>query len=117
MELSEFVQATLSQIVEGVKKAQADVGKHGAHINPDLLSGPSALTSVGLLHTAHGSAQLISFDVALTSVEGSDRKAGVGVVAAVVSLGAGGEKHIENSQVSRVQFVVPLVLPATSTPQ
>jgi hypothetical protein len=56
-------------------------------------------------------AQFVHFDVALSAMEGTGTKAGLGVVVAALSAGASGESKGECAATSRIKFFVPLVLP------
>lgn len=111
MELGEFVAETLTQIVEGVKEAQARAKDHGARVNPHPTTSAELAVKHGILIASGSAAQLVQFDVALTAKEGTGTKGGIGVVAGVFALGSTGQSQAENSSVSRVKFSVPLVLP------
>jgi hypothetical protein len=111
MELREFVAETLTQIVEGVKEAQARAKDHGARVNPHLTTSAELAVKHGILIASGSAAQLVQFDVALTAKEGTETKGGIGVVVGVFALGSTGQSQAENSSMSRVKFSVPLVLP------
>jgi hypothetical protein len=64
-----------------------------------------------MLNTYTGTAQIVEFDVALTAMEGTGTKGGIGVVAGMFALGSTGQSKEESSSVSRVKFSVPLSLP------
>lgn len=55
--------------------------------------------------------EFVQFDVALTVSGGTESKAGIAVVAGVFGAGARGTSSAETSQVSRVKFSVPVMLP------
>lgn len=59
-------------------------------------------------HLAH----LVSFDVAITAVEGTDSKWGIGVVAAFLGASAQSRDSLQNQTASRVQFSVPMIYPS-----
>ena len=111
MNLKEFVEQTLSQIVEGTNAAQVTVLQAGAEVNPHLGTGPEHLVKLGMVYSAGIPVQFVEFDVALTVIEGSDSKAGIGIFSGAVNLGVGGKSMTESSTVSRVKFSVPLKLP------
>lgn len=112
MDLKTFITETLGQIVNGVHDAQKAVaGVPGAAINPELYSSGADLAKNGLMQSDGSVAMLVQFDVAVAATEGTGTKAGIGVVAAVFSLGAQGQSNQENSASSRVKFCVPLTLP------
>jgi hypothetical protein len=111
MDLKEFVAETLTQIIDGVKEAQRRTeAVEGTSVNPHL-SAPPELARYGILNAGGNVAQVIQFDVALTAMEGTGTKGGIGVVAGVFNLGSAGQSQTENSSVSRVKFSVPLALP------
>lgn len=114
MELGEFVQQSLTQIVSGVKASQDDVRSQGGYINPAIFA--SSPGNVGITHFGSvGNGQnvlLVDFDVAVTvtdTIEG-----GVGgklSVAAFFKVEAGGKGSTASEATSRIRFKVPLALP------
>ena len=99
MKLQDFVAETLTQIVNGVATAQDDAG-HGAKINPDGLTVTEAGKPV-LRRTGSGTiVQEIEFDVAVTVVEDSKTKGGVGLVVGPIALGSQGESGNVNQFVT-----------------
>ncbi|HEV7608544.1 MAG TPA: hypothetical protein VGO61_14460 [Steroidobacteraceae bacterium] len=111
MDLKEFVKETLSQIVEGVKEAQAATAVHGGDVCPDM-SRQSAASALGFVSGPDGTqVQFVAFDLALTATAGTGTKGGIGVVTGMFNLGSAGESKSENTSQSRVKFSVPLSLP------
>jgi len=115
MDLQDFVSMTLTQIISGVKSAQTAAHEHGGVVNPCLNSGTVESGKQGFLWCKSGYAQVVQFDVALTVTEGTGSKAGIGVFAGAVNLGAAGQSKSEQSTVSRIKFAVPLILPEIET--
>ncbi|KKL18993.1 hypothetical protein LCGC14_2469950 [marine sediment metagenome] len=111
MELNEFVENALSQLLQGVSAAQSKAAEIGGEINPRI--NDNNQTKLGFLNSSGLSASIVKFDVALTASEGSGTKAGISVLGGAVNLGAGGQSSNENSVVSRIQFSVPIVLPSS----
>lgn len=112
MDLEEFVAQSLKQIVAGVKRAQQEVASSGASVNPPLNTTHSEMGKQGLLWSRSGSpVQVVQFDVALTVVEGTGTKGGIGVFAGAINLGSTGQSSNENRSVSHLKFAVPLALP------
>jgi hypothetical protein len=139
MDLKEFVQDVLVQIVEGVSTAQRKLGTSTAKINPPLAQkaeqAPGGqwhstidkenLHAANLIatHYADGYADIIEFDVAIT-VESSGKedseseKSGDGgvklhVLSAGISVQSKQSSSSESTQsnVSRIKFRVPVQLP------
>jgi len=110
MNLQEFVAETLTQIIDGVREAQTRAKDGDATVNPGL-NATAENAKYGIFNASGTAAQLVQFDVALTGMEGTETKGGIGVVAGVFNLGSTGHSQAENSSVSRVKFSVPLVLP------
>jgi hypothetical protein len=94
MELKKFVEETLLQVMEGVKSAQEKASNYGGRINP----------SSGMCENIH-------FDVAITTVEGKNKKEGIGIFVGSLGLGSQGEKENLNSSVSRIKFQVLVDFP------
>jgi hypothetical protein len=81
MDLKQFIAEPLSQIVEGVAEASKNTkGVGDAAINPKRSSLPLSATVVA-----------VEFTVALSVIEGTGTKGGVGVVAGIFALGSQGE--------------------------
>lgn len=111
MELKDFVEETLRQIIDGVRAAQEYGKQHGAFVNPKSLT---FRTDQGFqLYDPETGAisQQIQFDVALTVIEGKQTRGGIGVVAGPIALGSQGKSDASNTTVSRIQFMIPLMLP------
>lgn len=72
MKLREFISRTLTDIVEGVKQAQTDIGQSGrelvAEINPDSAHLKEYATKAGKeIILNHGPVvRFVQFDIALT---------------------------------------------------
>jgi hypothetical protein len=111
MNLQDFISQALSQIIEGVAAAQEAADKRGATVNPQLTGTTDSLASQGLLWSGDATAQVVQFDVALTTTEGTGTKGGIGVFVGAVTLGSSGQSKSESSSVSRVKFAVPITLP------
>lgn len=67
-----------------------------------------------LISSKHGVIQHIEFDVAVSATQGTDTKAGLGVIAGAFNLGASGGSNQENQTASRIKFSVPVTLPTTN---
>ena len=91
MELREFVEKVLADIVAGVKQAQKTTTDTGAAIVYDASS--DTLVQAGLTPL-----QAVNFDVALTSTDSKTSKGGVGVFLGHVGLG--GQKETADEKVS-----------------
>ena len=96
MELQEFDTESLTQILAGVKAAGERAVEHGGVINPRVraIGGdkrPVAVTGMGARP-----AEAVHFDVAVTVTEGTEAKAGIGVVAGVFGVGAKGSSSTES---------------------
>ena len=118
MDLRQFVSTTLSQIVEGIVDAQKAVLQHEAYINPGNLMRNATNTSESAIwdNRTNNYARSVVFDVVLTVEEGTNTGAKIGVVAGVFNLGANGASENKQASVSRVQFTIPVLFPATALP-
>jgi hypothetical protein len=109
MELKDFVKVTLEQIVEGVVSAQESVAAKGASVNPIDIE----YTKDGQYNSfEHAVPQDVVFDVGLTSTDSSGSSEGIGVFLGSINLGKKNNSGSESVSVTKVRFVVPLVLPA-----
>jgi hypothetical protein len=111
MKLKDFVAETLKEIVDGVVEAQAYCAEKGGSVNSKRLE---ARTDQGfqMWDSETGQiAQLVEFDVAVTTTEGTETKGGIGVFVGPVGLGSHGKSDASNVSSSRIKFAVPVVLP------
>ena len=109
MELRTFIHETLTQIVSGVREAQAAAQAHGANINPtdfDFLRDGQSTSTLGPMP------QDVHFDVALTSTEAGGVQGGIGVFLGTFKIGTEGKSDVQTSAMTRVRFTVPIALPS-----
>jgi hypothetical protein len=109
MELNEFVQEVLTQIITGIRGAQAASG--GAYVVPGGDGGHDYARHPRVSSSGRLKSTIVDFDIALT-VEESGKAGGSGGLK-VFGMGANieGEKASRDSTVSRIQFAVPILLP------
>ena len=101
MELKDFINETLKQIISGVKSAQESAIELGAKINP---RGGSVVE----MRNVH-------FDVAVGTSRGTETKGGSGVfVVHPESAGSQDQSDAAANSMSRVKFSVPVKLPVQS---
>lgn len=114
MDLKEFVSETLLAIIGGVDDAQKKAKELGAHVNPGgLMRSTSNISSNALWdNTTNNYAQQVSFDVAITAEDTAKGGAKVKVLSGILGGDVGGEKGNKNVVASRIQFSVPVLLPA-----
>ena len=96
MELQDFIDETLKQIISGVRSAQESAIELGAKINP---RGGSVVE----MRNVH-------FDIAVNTSEKAVTKGGV-VVGPVGSVGSQDQSDVAGSSMSRIKFSVPVKLP------
>jgi hypothetical protein len=112
MDIKDFIQTAVTQIVEGVVAAQAAASAHGVVVNPaPQVGGRGGASS----HThAAGGARMsnISFDVAVTGVEGPSAQGGAKLqVVGAGSARAGAETRTSSEPCTRLQFDLPIAFP------
>ena len=101
MELKDFIEETLKQIISGVRRAQESAIELGAKINP---RGGSVVE----MRNVH-------FDVAVSTSGGTEAKGGIGVfVVPGGSTGSQDQSDVASSSMSRIKFSVPVKLPVQS---
>jgi len=107
MELKDFISATLTEIQQGVQAAinKTLSSKTNGAINPCW----GTTTDIGSGHI-----QNVQFDVAVTVVEKTEGSAEAGIRVVGFKLGGGGSGSTETSNVSRIQFSIPIVPPVTT---
>jgi len=107
MELEEFVQTTLVQIMRGIMSAQKewDSKSSGYGVISPAWDGPDDFVN---------RTQGVNFDVAVTAAKKSERGGGGGIKV-IAAFEASGKisNSAENSTVSRISFSVPILPPTT----
>ena len=115
MELQEFIETAIRQIVDGVASAQAAATRKGAAVNPAFgFVGANAATAHSLIGKTGAGAYVsnLAFDVAVTVAESTDAKGGGKVeVAGLFTLGGSAGTEVRAERVTRLQFAVPICLP------
>jgi hypothetical protein len=118
VDLEQFVEQSLIQIIAGVGKAQNSTrlaGKHHSEadvVNPRFMAGADMSPKGRDYFTVDRNiVQFVDFDVAVSSETGSNLKgdASIKVLGFGIGTQAGSEKA--TSAVSRIKFQVPIVLP------
>ena len=112
MELEKFISVTLNQIVSGVK-ASKDLEENKGLISPHVIVGADHAPK-GKHYTSQANMQpvhLVSFDVAVTTEEGKEKKEGIGVFVLGIGLGSQGKEVTQGTNVSRIKFEVPISFP------
>ena len=116
MLLEQFITYALVGIATAVAKAQTQMPE-GALVNPAAVSPREG--EQGTQIYAKGRCDIIQnvqFDVAVTATEQKKSKGGGAIAVLGITLGASRGKNTADTQVSRLQFSVPLLLPAQSLP-
>ena len=108
--LREFITQTISDILDGV--ADAHKHAHGKEVAPWGIGGAKFPSDSGAVLTMNGALTFVRFDVAVTAESSDGTQFGGGLKVVVASSGATATTTAKNIEVTRVQFVVPLGLPA-----
>jgi len=109
--VKDFLLETINQIDDAMAEYNASKPEGGIGM-AFYGTGDKSLTEAGFLRTRSGLATQVKFDIAVTaedSVQGGG-KAEV-KVAGIFSGGMGGDGSRTNTNVSRVQFTLPLSIP------
>jgi hypothetical protein len=118
MNLEEFVETSLKQIIEGVKKAQKATRLSDKHVGEADVVNPAIIYSAdsapkGKYFATVGSnlVHFVDFDVAVTTDSSTEAKAGLNLKVAGIGFGGSGGVTDKDSVVSRIKFQVPITLP------
>jgi hypothetical protein len=104
--LKEFVEETLTEILDGVREAQKKDGGDTVGALTSLAMSHGNVVSMG----TRGFLAIIEFDVSVAAEAGGGGKGGK----RVMSVGVEGGGQYKSSETSRVKFSVPVVLPKGS---
>lgn len=112
MDLKDFIQTAVTQIVEGVVAAQGAAAVHRVVVNPAVELGGKSGHSPIAQGTAGSRVSNISFDVAVTGVEGASAQgSGKLQVVGAWSARAGADTHATGEHLTRLQFSLPIAFP------
>lgn len=121
MNLEDFVQSSLQQIINGVRKAQETTRLTGKHpreadvVNPAVMYDADPAPKGKHYATVHRNlVHFVEFDIAVTIDSSSEAKGGISLRVAGVGFDGGGSGTDRNTAVSRIKFEVPLMLPHSS---
>lgn len=107
MNLKTFISATLIEIQSGVQAAIDHTVKHkvGGAINPSW--GGTKDISASLV-------EKVQFDIAVTVSDKATGSAEGGINVVGINIGGSGSDSTETSNVSRIQFSIPIIPPVTT---
>jgi hypothetical protein len=116
MNLQDFIKETLVQIARGIEGAAAELQGSKAIVNPrNVQTRTDVDTDVyGFLDTHekfYKAVQKVEFDVAVTASTGTATKGGIGIMVGTIGLGSQGKSESQDSSISRIKFLVPMVFP------
>jgi len=122
MNLQDFITESLVQIALGIEGAAERLKGTKALVNPRNVSTETNVHTgiYGFVDTEQHyfkAVQKIEFDVAVTAASGTATKGGVGIMVGMIGLGTQGQSEAQDSSVSRIKFVIPMVLPMENAPQ
>ncbi|MEM7812079.1 MAG: hypothetical protein AAF532_11425 [Planctomycetota bacterium] len=101
--LSTFIEQTLLEIIRGVASAQESIKSvaEGAKIGPSDPANKSSLV------------RTVDFDIGVAIGSEQQTKGGVGIIVGPITLGSAGQSGDKKDSTNRVQFSVPIRLPAS----
>ena len=121
MNLEDFVDSSLRQIISGVKKAQEATRLPGKHpteadvVNPPVMYNADPAPKGKYFATVgRNIVHFVDFDVAVTTDSTSEAKADLSLKVVGIGIGGGGGVSDTDSVVSRIKFQVPIVLPQSA---
>jgi hypothetical protein len=107
MELKEFIKTTLVQLSQGIEEAKKELGYNQGGktiINPDV-KGAHTFTQ-----DEHSIKRIeeVEFDIAVIVEQKSEGKAGIGVLASIITAGVSKSTGDTNPETHRIKFKVPI---------
>lgn len=111
MELKDFIQEALTQIIDGIKAVQSGESLD-AVVNPNDLRYEEKVGLVTMIKDNQRVVQSVDFEVALTSTELSGGKTGIGVF--FPNIGIGGQKSGEtgSTATTSIKFSILVAFPS-----
>ena len=111
MKLEDFISESISQIINGVKKAQIHAEQNGAIVNSASFQRTKSVGESYRDEYSNRPVQVIEFDIAITSKEEGKTSGKVGVFVTVFGAGISGSESSESFASNRIKFAVPVLLP------
>jgi hypothetical protein len=111
MKLEDFIYESITQIISGVKKAQDFASQNEAMINPASLRQSQSSGDIYYDDDTYRPAQIIDFDVSVSTREDGETSGKAGVFVSVLKLGVEAKEGTQNLISNRLKFSVPLMLP------
>ncbi len=110
MNLKDFISESLSQIIEGVKKAKSKEGLE-SFISPTALFGSAQNEEGKFLAQGRRIGTYVKFDVAVTTIETAEKQEGIGVFVGPIGLGSKGKSEDSSQSCNRIKFEIPISFP------
>ena len=127
-ELSDFIVETINQIARAIEKGNSDprLRESGAAISPMMdwqnITDKGGISRIIGWNPWNGADPrpiqpiiAIDFDVAVTFTQESGAHGKIGIFSGLVGAGGGIDNKNADTQVSRVKFTLPLLLPTQQT--
>lgn len=112
MELKEFIEESINQIIDGIIASQNRNKENGSIISPSFTGNKSSQTAIdGKNYTVSN----IDFEVALTTTDESGSKAGIGVLFGYIGGSVQGEQKNKNAAITSLKFSIPVAYPQIET--
>jgi hypothetical protein len=120
LELQQFISGSLTEIICGIKDAQAFASENGGIVSPPYVTGDGNEPGYTDLRRSGNDlvpkVSFVDFDIAVYSDEGKEDKNGIGIfVASIIGVGAQTTKKEEMSNLSRIKFSIRVVWPIQKT--
>ena len=117
MDIEEFIETTLIQILGGIKKARESLQTEGENIAPITQLGRRTAPQELYVSQSEHLIYPVSFDIAVTAESRSDAGGKVGLkIAGIAGIEGGGSSVNRDAVVSRVKFQIPICYPFPKEP-
>ncbi len=113
MELEQFIESVLTQVVNGVTKAQKSCAEKGAWVNPGVAGGSLERVSGDW----EPGVEQLQFDVSVVVAEENESGGKAGIRVWGVGIGAEGRRGRSRESTSRVSFGVRVAFPKSDCPE
>ena len=114
MELQYFVTETIKALMQGVENAKETATRLGGRVNPVRSSGTNDADQFGIEYEGDPKRRpltMIDFDIAVTASEQKEKETGGSIKVWSLSLGGKRSGSDSNQTVSRIKFLIGVVLP------
>ena len=112
MELKEFIEGALTQIIDGIKACQKAGESLDAVVNPSGIKYQEGIGFITVIDNVERPVKNVEFEVGLTTSEKDGVKGGISVFFSGVGIGGQKNSELGTAATTSLKFSIPVAFPA-----